>query len=103
MEEDFVAAFQNLRHTHDMLLKDKQTLESCFEQEAQEHDRLAQELKTQSDGLRAAIRNIRLQNRESAEALASLGPQFERFGCAEITPSTSLILCECPSHVLSAF
>ena len=92
MEDDFVRAFESLRHTHDLLLKDKQSLETCFEQESQERDRLQFSLRNQTEGLKAAIRSLRLQNRDSAEALAALGPRLDRYGCADIAPTTSVIL-----------
>ena len=90
-------AFENLRRTHDLLLKDKKSLETCFEQETHEKDHLQQLLRTQTEALRTAIRSIRLQNRESAEALAALGPRLQRHDCADIAPAVSIILGECAS------
>ena len=89
--DEVFEALESLRHNHDLLLKDKRSLESCFEQESLEKDRLESILKTQTTSLRALLRTIRLQNRDSVDTLSGLCQQLARLGYNELIPASAII------------
>lgn len=91
MADDVLDALESLRYNHELLLKDKKTIETCFEQESVEKDRLEQILKSQTDALRAMLRNVRLQNRESVEALGTLCDRVTKIGGVDVLPALSIL------------
>ncbi len=93
MADDVFDALESLRYNHELLVRDKKSLESCFEQESQEKDRLESILKSQNTTIRALLRNVKLQNRENLENIASIYDQLKRIGCDVAAPAASLLGC----------
>ncbi len=91
MAEDVLDALENLRHHNAILLQEKKAIESCFEEEAIEKDRLKSTLTENTAALREMLRRLRMSNRETADSLVSLSDRLRPLGLEKLAPPASIL------------
>eukprot|EP00048_Salpingoeca_helianthica_P017500 m.237565 g.237565 ORF g.237565 m.237565 type:complete len:335 (+) comp21193_c0_seq1:65-1069(+) len=91
MSEDVLDALENLRHHNALLLQEKRAIESCFEEEAIEKDRLKSTLTEHTVALRDMLRKLRISNRETADSLVSLSERLRPLGLEKLAPPASIL------------